>query len=952
MAIDYKKILKGIILKNPTDQSKQLQVEVSNSATTATKTTVEAAQTANRTITLPDATTTLTGNDVAQTLTNKTIDADNNTITNIDNNEIKANAAIDATKLADGSVSNTEFQYLDGLSANIQDQIDDAGTDLQNHINDTTGAHAASAISNIPSGNLAATDLQAAVDELQSDVDSRALSSDLTTHTGASTGVHGVTGAVVGTTDSQTLTNKTLVVASNTITTAASGNLTSTELNAALDELQDDIDTRALNSDLTTHISDTTTHGTTGDIVGTSDAQVLTNKDIDGGTASNTNRMTLPKNSLTNLQGLTRKEGTIVYASDTDKPYYDDGTNLKVIGSGSGDTINFINDGDAEAANIFVAYADSASRLPTDGSGGSPTVTATISSSSPLAGLNSFVLTKDAANRQGEGIAATTITIDPAYRAKVVQIEFDYIVGSGTFVAGSPGVDSDVLVYIYDISNSQLIEPSSIKLLSNSSTSSDKFVANFQTSSNGTSYRLILHCATTSTAAFTLKVDNVKIKPCNYIFGSLISDWISYTPTGSWVNTTYTGKWRRVGDSMEVQANAGLTAEPNAAEFFISIPSGYTIDTSKLAAQGPGFSLGSFAILDSGTQVYTGSVLYSSATAVRATYGAANGAGANTNNGIVNQANPMTFAANDQIGATFIVPITGWSSSSQMSDGYDGRDVSFKGSNAVGTTFAASFTLIPFDTVSYDSVSGYSAGLYTVKTAGKYRINAQLTLAAGYTTSQGNTVQIWKNGTSVEEMVKFGNGATVTHVFQISTTLDLKAGDTIGIYSASSISVTLLGGIAGNFLSIEKLQAPTTISATEMIAFMAEGASSSTAGSAVVIPFNTPSHDTHAGWNSTTKEYTIPVSGIYKITCASRLSFSGAVVNQYMNTLIRVDGVNKREFVKYLENTGVAGLSGICSYQAYLNAGQKITGMSDTNLGTPVLTTGGTHTYLEIYRIK
>lgn len=58
-----------------------------------------------------------------QTLTNKSIDADTNTITNIDNNEIKAAAAIDATKIADGSVSNTEFQYLDGVSSAIQTQI-------------------------------------------------------------------------------------------------------------------------------------------------------------------------------------------------------------------------------------------------------------------------------------------------------------------------------------------------------------------------------------------------------------------------------------------------------------------------------------------------------------------------------------------------------------------------------------------------------------------------------------------------------------------------------------------------------------------------------------------------------------------------------------------------------------------------------------------------------------
>ncbi len=58
------------------------------------------------------------------TLTNKTIDADSNTITNINDNEIKASAAINANKIANGSVSNAEFQHLDGVTSSIQTQID------------------------------------------------------------------------------------------------------------------------------------------------------------------------------------------------------------------------------------------------------------------------------------------------------------------------------------------------------------------------------------------------------------------------------------------------------------------------------------------------------------------------------------------------------------------------------------------------------------------------------------------------------------------------------------------------------------------------------------------------------------------------------------------------------------------------------------------------------------
>ena len=66
------------------------------------------------------------------TLTNKTIDADGtgNSITNIEDANIKTSAAINATKIADGSVDNTEFGYLNGVTALIQTQINTANTNI------------------------------------------------------------------------------------------------------------------------------------------------------------------------------------------------------------------------------------------------------------------------------------------------------------------------------------------------------------------------------------------------------------------------------------------------------------------------------------------------------------------------------------------------------------------------------------------------------------------------------------------------------------------------------------------------------------------------------------------------------------------------------------------------------------------------------------------------------
>lgn len=59
--------------------------------------------------------------------------------------------------------------------------------------------------------------------------------------------------------------------------------------------------------------------------------QVIKNKDVDGQTASNSSRLTIPKAAKSTLNGLTRKEATIVYASDEDKVYADDGATLKAL---------------------------------------------------------------------------------------------------------------------------------------------------------------------------------------------------------------------------------------------------------------------------------------------------------------------------------------------------------------------------------------------------------------------------------------------------------------------------------------------------------------------------------------------------------------------------------------------------------------------------------------------
>jgi hypothetical protein len=65
----------------------------------------------------------------------------------------------------------------------------------------------------------------------------------------------------------------------------------------------------------------------------------IINKDINGGAASNSRRITIPKGTTTNLNALTRKEGTLVYDTTMKVPKFDDGTSLNTFGGSSANNL-------------------------------------------------------------------------------------------------------------------------------------------------------------------------------------------------------------------------------------------------------------------------------------------------------------------------------------------------------------------------------------------------------------------------------------------------------------------------------------------------------------------------------------------------------------------------------------------------------------------------------------
>jgi hypothetical protein len=165
-------------------------------------------------------------------------------------------------------------------------------------------------------------------------------------------------------------------------------------------------------------------------VVGVDDVQALTNKDIDGGTASNSSRLTIPKASKSTLDGLTRKEATLVYASDEKKAYIDDGSNLVKVGSGAGGS---------SGINILSEYNPNAEDGTTDWTAsGSGTFTTTTTAANVGNGSASFSFDAAATN---DSVYSTTVTIPAGLYGQNCLAEFYY-----------KGFDSQISALVIDSS--------------------------------------------------------------------------------------------------------------------------------------------------------------------------------------------------------------------------------------------------------------------------------------------------------------------------------------------------------------------------------------------------------------------------------------------------------------------------------------------------------------------
>lgn len=642
---------------------------------------------------------------------------------------------------------------------------------------------------------------------------------------------------------------------------------------------------------------------------------------------------------------------------------------VTTVGAGGG-TVNWVSNGDAEAGTTgWATYADAAGTAPVNGTGGSPTVTITTSSTAPLSGTSSFIFTKTAVNSQGQGWSYD-FSVDSANLAKVQQVAFNYLVNSGTFNAGAyPNTLSDVTVWVYDVTNSQLIQPSGYILTSNSTTISGNVTCEFQTNSNSTSYRLIFHVSGTNASAFTLKVDNVVVAPCIYVYGSPVLDVQNYTPTfnggAAPANSGIVGRYSKVGDKIVVTGALKFTGTPGAyTTFFVGLPPGLSIDTSKLPnIDQDGMVLGIANSFDTGVAIYPGAVLYNSTTAVEVTTFRTNTGANPVNVGsyYTNNTLPFSMGNLDVVTWEFEVPITGWSSSVLMSDAASTRVIAFRASNSASTVYGGTATVqVPFTNVEYDTAGAVSGNSYIIPVSGKYRVSALIvgTTQVGAVNGYMN-LQLNVNGSAVTTFGKkvYETANATNKDISGETTYNFIAGQvvTISLENQSGTTFSAIGVSQQNWVSIERLSGPSAIAASDSVncAYTKSGAQSMPSGTATSILYDTKISDSHNAYNVSTGIYTVPVSGTYYIE--GGLSFSVASTSVSVFFVLRVaqtgSASRNREFIVTAQSTAANTFIPNGSTLLPCMAGDQIAIQFINGNGTANCDTQPTRNFMSIARV-
>lgn len=545
-----------------------------------------------------------------------------------------------------------------------------------------------------------------------------------------------------------------------------------------------------------------------------------------------------------------------------------------------------------------------------NGSGGTTGITFTTSLIDPVRGNASFLYTKPASAQAGTGFVHD-FTIENADRAKVMKAKFEL---SG--VSGGPVSPGDLEIWIYDITNTRLIQPTPYRIdgIVNGNNNQYLFYSTFQTNNDSLDYRIILHWKNPSLAAATIKMDSFSVGPQTSALGVPAIDAQLLEPLvtqGFGTTTDNFVYWGRRGQFLVMYGSftCGITTAANA---LVYLPAGLVVEESDIPNA---YLCGTYTrnvpgnLDDMAVSPNTNYILFTS-----------------QGSGGLSAFIANTIFAVGQIVSFYVeVAIKGWSSNVVMSSESDGRKVAMNAYGQLPNSYTA-YTPMVFPFNGFDTHGKYddTTGIYTIPVSGLYYISSFGQPNATPVVFVSVNGGIIANPNVVISNV-FGETANAKY-WTGNIILDLKADDTIAIMS--TVSWASVDPSAG--FNVFKIDGSASMLATEKVAAkyyisLSSPVSIATSGNTYSVNYDTKIFDTHGavtpgtgfvvglpayfsvGW-----VFVAPKSGLYRVHAWTRgtIDHDGVSGPQTANFLCIVNDLfspGAQGFESTVRNNGDAG---------------------------------------------
>ena len=494
---------------------------------------------------------------------------------------------------------------------------------------------------------------------------------------------------------------------------------------------------------------------------------------------------------------------------------------------------------------------------PTFGSGASGNLSTNVYTPA-LAGAYSLRYFSSIATTAGNMLASSSYAIDPEDQAQTLGVKFYYSATSGATNANWSGTSSNSMAWaVYDVTNSAWLS-SWGNFCFQQSSGTGICNGGFQTAPTTANIRFVVYNANATSGLFGIALDDFYVGPISTPQGYAGTDDLSYSATVSGVGTatgiiTY---WSRRGDKMYLRGNFS-TGTVAASQFQISLPSGYTIDSTKVGTTG-NLVVGLAVPATNGTIVAVSLIANGGNSYLQGgALGASLNLGLTPSNGssLFNSSTAVTFHAE--------VPISGWSSNTQVSSDSSSTVIAAQ-YNTLSSTTITSGTALNFTTVAYDTNGALSGGAFKAPQTGIYDVG----IGGFFTTSASLNMSLYVNGSS-----RVANMITVNGTYRLSATaqVQMNAGDSLTVVPGASATASDTNG----YFWVKKNAGSNAVQAPPTVAFDYYGSSTSITTSNAILVQPTKLVDTMNIYNTTTGLATAPYTGTYHCDCRALVTFSG-----------------------------------------------------------------------------